>query len=139
MIHCCPAQLNQVFLNIINNAIDALEDYTQTIQSSSSLMTFQPLGLFQPRITLQTQQLNIDQIQVRIRDNGPGIPLEVQSKLFDPFFTTKAVGKGSGLGLSVAYQIIERHHGTIRVASAAGQGTTFIVTLPIQGTTPGTD
>ncbi|MEP0798794.1 ATP-binding protein [Funiculus sociatus GB2-A5] len=117
LIECYPAQLNQVFMNIISNAIDALlEESTQPSK----------------QIIIQTQRIDFSHIQVGIRDNGMGIPPEIRDKLFDPFFTTKPVGKGTGLGLSISYQIIEKHRGKIDVISAIGQGTEFAVTLPIQ-------
>ena len=117
LIECYPAQLNQVFMNIISNAIDALlEESTQPSK----------------QIIIQTQRIDFSHIQVGIRDNGMGIPPEIREKLFDPFFTTKPVGKGTGLGLSISYQIIEKHRGKIDVISAIGQGTEFAVTLPIQ-------
>ncbi len=115
-INCYPAQLNQVFMNIINNAIDALQASQQNCQ----------------QIVIKTQKVDFNQIQVRIKDNGSGIPLEIQSKLFDPFFTTKPVGQGSGLGLSICYQIIEKHSGTIEVVSEPGEGTEFIISLPVE-------
>ena len=115
-IECYPAQLNQVFMNITSNAIDAL--LTDTLR-------------LRKQIKIKTQRLNSDWVQVRIQDNGPGIPPEIQKKIFDPFFTTKPVGKGTGLGLSIAYQAIEKHHGSIQVISQLGHGTEFIITLPI--------
>jgi signal transduction histidine kinase len=115
LIECYPAQLNQVFMNIISNAIDELE----TNKSS-----------FKPQIVIQTQ-LNHEQIEVRIKDNGSGIKSEIKDKIFDPFFTTKPVGKGTGMGLAISYQIIEKHQGTIEVFSTLNQGTEFVVTLPI--------
>ena len=114
-IECYPAQLNQVFMNIIANAIDAmLESNTQPKQ-----------------IVIQTEKVSEDRIFVKIRDNGPGIPPEVKDKIFDPFFTTKPVGKGTGLGLSISYQIIENHRGKIEVISQPGKGTEFAIALPI--------
>ena len=117
LIECYPAQLNQVFMNIISNAIDALLEEPN-----------QP----NKQIIIQTQRIDFSHIQVGIRDNGMGIPPEIRDKLFDPFFTTKPVGKGTGLGLSISYQIIEKHRGKIDVISAIGQGTEFAVTLPIK-------
>ena len=73
-------------------------------------------------------------IEVEIRDTGIGIPKEHLDNLFEPFFSTKAEGKGVGLGLSVSYGIIHKHHGLIKVESAPGQGTTFRVHLPVQET-----
>jgi signal transduction histidine kinase len=68
---------------------------------------------------------------IRIRDNGCGIPSEIKNKIFDPFFTTKAVGKGTGLGLSISYQIIQKHGGQIEVNSQPGEGTEFVITMPL--------
>lgn len=120
-VECYPAQLNQVFMNIISNGIDAL---TENTQASAK------------QITIQTE---IDQIKqqviVRIRDNGPGIPTDIQAKIFDPFFTTKPIGKGTGLGLSISYQIIQKHQAHIEVNSEIGQGTEFVITLPVKQTT----
>ena len=119
LIKCYPAQLNQVFMNIIANSIDALEEMTK-IDSD-----------FMPKITLTTQRLGSDQITITIADNGQGIPDEVRSRIFDPFFTTKEPGKGTGLGLPICYQIIhERHGGTIECQSVHGSGTTFVITIP---------
>ncbi len=114
-IECYPAQLNQVFMNIIANAIDAL------LESN-----------IQPKqIVIQTEKVSEDRVFVKIRDNGPGIPPEVKDKIFDPFFTTKPVGKGTGLGLSISYQIIENHRGKIEVISQPGKGTEFAIALPV--------
>lgn len=116
-VDCYPGQLNQVFMNIVANSIDALE------KASVSA----------PAIAICTQQIDANRVQIRIADNGPGIPISIQGKLFDPFFTTKEIGKGTGLGLSISYQIItERHGGTLVVQSAPGQGTEFVIEIPIQ-------
>ncbi len=119
LVECYPAKLNQVFMNILSNAIDALLD--QKADSTKS-----------QQIIITT--LNVDDIyiQVGIRDNGSGIPPEIKNKLFDPFFTTKPVGKGTGLGLSVCYQIIDKHKGKIEVISEFQEGTEFIIKLPIK-------
>ncbi|MBL1177918.1 sensor histidine kinase [Pantanalinema sp. GBBB05] len=123
-IECHINQLNQVFMNLLSNAIDALLE-----QASNQ----------QPQIVIITQQLNSNQIAVSISDNGPGIPLEVQQRLFEPFFTTKPMGVGTGLGLSISHQIItETHHGRIFCCSAPGGGTTFMVELPIYQPVEGT-
>ena len=119
LIKCYPAQLNQVFMNIIANSIDALEEMTEIDPD------------FMPKITLTTQRLGSDQITITIADNGQGIPDEVRSRIFDPFFTTKEPGKGTGLGLPICYQIIhERHGGTIECQSILGSGSKFTITIP---------
>ncbi|MEQ9367705.1 MAG: ATP-binding protein [Coleofasciculus chthonoplastes F3-SA18-01] len=117
LMECYPAQLNQVFMNIISNAIDEL-----SVKS----------GLAKRQILIQTQQIAPNQIEIKIRDTGSGIPPEIKPKIFDPFFTTKPVGKGTGMGLAISYQIIEKHQGTIKVISELDQGSEFVVSLPIK-------
>ncbi|MGB3640046.1 MAG: ATP-binding protein [Rivularia sp. (in: cyanobacteria)] len=119
-IDCYAGQLNQVFMNILANAIDALEDEVNKDQS------------FIPQIRVSTELADQNHIVIRIADNGSGIPPKIQSKLFDPFFTTKEVGKGTGLGLSISYQIIvDKHHGKLSYLSSPGNGTEFIIEIPI--------
>lgn len=119
-IECYPAQLNQVFMNILVNAIDALEEGEEknSLKGKNS------------QILIQTQKLESGNILVRICDNGPGISPAIQSKLFDPFFTTKEPGKGTGIGLAICYQIIEKHHGKIEAISSPGTGAEFVILLP---------
>ncbi|MEM9538543.1 MAG: ATP-binding protein [Cyanobacteria bacterium P01_E01_bin.42] len=119
-IECYPSQLNQVFLNIISNAIDALE--TRAIAGE----------IAEPSIRICTQ-LKEKQAVIAIADNGPGIPEETRHKIFDPFFTTKEIGKGTGLGLSISYSIVvERHGGQLTCISSPGQGTEFIASIPLE-------
>lgn len=117
LVECYPAQLNQVFMNILSNGIDALLEQSQ--QTS-------------PQILIQTEieTENPGFVRVRIRDNGLGIPPDIQNKLFDPFFTTKPAGKGTGLGLAICAQIMEKHQGKIEVNSQPGKGTEFALVLP---------
>ncbi|GAB4282417.1 MAG: hypothetical protein Fur0025_11620 [Oscillatoriaceae cyanobacterium] len=120
LYECYPSQLNQVFMNTINNAIDALESIKNDQTSREKII----------RIT--TEVIDGQKIAIHIADNGPGISPDVISRLFDPFFTTKPVGKGTGLGLSISYQIVvERHGGDLRCISAPGEGTEFIIELPL--------
>jgi two-component system NtrC family sensor kinase len=105
------SQLQQVFLNILNNAIDAIGKNGEVMIKSQ----------FLPKNS---------EISVEITDNGPGIPKEKMDKIFDPFFTTKEVGKGTGLGLSIVFSILEKLGGRIMVASEEGKGTTFTIYLP---------
>lgn len=113
-VACYPGKLNQVFMNIINNAIQAIDG--------------------NGKITIATQLVKkskFDEVKISIKDTGKGIPAEVLSKIFDPFFTTKDVGKGTGLGLSISYGIITQHKGHIDVKSNEGQGTEFIICIPV--------
>lgn len=116
-IECYPAQLNQVFMNILVNAIDALEEKYSVIGEK-------------PQILIQTKKLDAGKILVRICDNGPGISPAIQNKIFDPFFTTKEPGKGTGIGLAICYQIVEKHRGKIEIISSPGAGAEFAITLP---------
>jgi len=121
LVDCYPGQLNQVLMNILSNAIDALEE--------ASLEAAAP---FSPLITICTRVLSSNCIAVQIADNGSGMNEQVRSRLFDPFFTTKTVGKGTGLGLSISYQIVtEKHKGRLVCQSEPGQGAKFIIEIPI--------
>lgn len=136
MVMCYPGQLNQVFMNILSNAIDALEQQQEQHKLLDSINIFRdsdyPAETVEQSIKIQTQVINGESILVQITDNGPGILDHVHEKLFDPFFTTKSVGKGTGLGLSVSYQIIvKRHQGKLWCESTLGKGTTFNIQIPI--------
>ncbi|HVK39392.1 MAG TPA: tetratricopeptide repeat protein [Candidatus Kapabacteria bacterium] len=109
-VECNAGQINQVFMNILSNAIDAMEG--------------------SGRITIATSMRD-DHARIEISDTGEGIDETVASRIFEPFFTTKAIGAGSGLGLSISYGIIEKHRGTIEVRSVRGEGTTFVIELPV--------
>ncbi|MGH8743420.1 MAG: sensor histidine kinase, partial [Burkholderiales bacterium] len=111
-ITCAPSQINQVFLNLVTNATQAMEADKGTL-------------------TLTTRSES-DGVAIEIADNGKGIPPEVLPKIFDPFFTTKEIGKGTGLGLSISYKIIQQHGGRITVDSQVGIGTKFTVWLPLK-------
>ncbi len=118
-VECFPGPLNQVFMNILSNAIDALDD-------------MRSLPDTEPTIYITTQQVHDNLIQIQIRDNGPGIAANLHHRIFDPFFTTKEPGKGTGLGLSICYQIItDRHSGQLRCLSEPNQGTEFIIEIPV--------
>jgi len=118
-INCQISRLNQVFLNIINNSI-------QAINAKSN-------GIPHPGIIkIGTQKMG-DQIQISIKDNGSGMDETTRKRLFEPFYTTKDVGEGTGLGLSISYGIIEQHNGKIDVFSAPGEGTEFLIYLPLDG------
>ena len=119
-IMCCGSALNQVFLSIFNNAIDALEEKTALEQQKRP-----------NKIEIVTETLNKDNICIRITDNANGIAPKVQSRIFDPFFTNKPVGQGTGLGLSIAYQIVvQQHKGKLTCQSEVGKGTCILIELP---------
>ncbi|BAZ41970.1 GAF sensor signal transduction histidine kinase [Calothrix sp. NIES-4101] len=120
-VECYAAQLNQVFMNILGNAIDAIE--TQ----------YKDKHLDNPQIIIHTDVLDTKIIRICISDNGCGIPEELRSRIFDPFFTTKEPGKGTGLGLSISYQIIvDKHGGKIEYLSEPGKGTKFLIEIPVK-------
>ncbi len=115
LVECLPSQLNQVFMNILVNAAQAIEEHGKI------------------RVATGTEG---DKVWVEIADNGSGIAPEQLGRIFDPFFTTKPVGKGTGLGLSISYGIVQKHHGEIQVSSTPGAGTTFRIVLPRQQPRP---
>jgi signal transduction histidine kinase len=115
-ISAYPAELNQVWTNLIDNAVDAMEGHGT--------------------LTVRTRPGHDERLVVEVADTGPGVPVEVRSRIFEPFFTTKPVGKGTGLGLDIAWRIVVgRHHGEIRLDSAPGD-TRFEVILPIREPEP---
>jgi signal transduction histidine kinase len=123
LVECYAGQLNQVFMNIICNAIDALEEEHQR-RSLANLTTT-------PSITIRTTAQK-DTVVIDIGDNGPGMSETVRHQLFNPFFTTKKVGEGTGLGLAISYQIVvEKHHGQLQCLSTPGQGTHFLIEIPL--------
>jgi len=115
-ISCYPGKLSQVFMNLVTNAVQA-----------TRLPGRQPID----RIINVRSYFNDNKICVEIEDNGKGIPMEIQDKIFEPFFTTKDVGEGTGLGLGIVAGIIGEHNGHLSFTSNANEGTTFLITLPI--------
>ncbi|MBD2083410.1 response regulator [Coleofasciculus sp. FACHB-542] len=124
-VECYLGQLNQVFMNILANAIDAVEE-------ANLGHTYEAIKENSNHIIIQTEMKDEHQVAVRIADNGMGMTKDIKQRIFDHLFTTKPVGKGTGLGLTIAHQIIvEKHGGTLEVNSEWGRGTEFVVTLPI--------
>ncbi len=122
LVNCYASQLNQVFMNILINSIDALEEM---IKNESELNQ-------EPTLTISTEKTKSQTVKIKIADNGPGISLEHQKKIFDPFFTTKPVGSGTGLGLSISYSIIvEKHQGKLTCNSTPEQGVEFVIEIPL--------
>lgn len=125
-VECYAGQLNQVFMNILSNALDALEQQEQQ-------QTLQQIPHSPSQIRICTERFGANWVRIRIADNGPGMSPAVQQRLFDPFFTTKAVGKGTGLGMSISYQIVtEKHGGSLQCISAPGQGAEFVIEIPVR-------
>ena len=124
LVECFASQLNQVFMNLLSNAIDAQED--QLVSSRSEKLT-------QPYIRIQTTVPKNNFVAIHISDNGTGMSDTVRGLIFDPFYTTKAPGYGTGLGLSISHQIVtEKHRGHLQCFSTVGKGTEFVITLPVQ-------
>jgi signal transduction histidine kinase len=114
LVYCQPMQLNQVFMNLLMNAAQAIEGNGD--------------------IWISIHTMPQDQgVEISIRDSGCGIEPQNLNKIFEPFYTTKPVGSGTGLGLSLSYSIIQKQHGKISVSSKVGEGTEFVVRLPLQG------
>lgn len=121
-VDCYVGQINQVFMNILANAIDALDEAIAQDKINDPI----------PQIQILTEVDSEQWVVIRIADNGMGIPESVQQRLFEPLFTTKPVGKGTGLGLSIAHQIVvDKHNGELAVNSQPGKGTEFIIKIPI--------
>lgn len=132
-VECYAGQLNQVFMNILSNAIDALEHRREFKSQANTQRTLAEIGSSHSIIWICTQVLDNERVQIRIADNGPGMTEAVRQRLFDPFFTTKPVGKGTGLGLSISYQIVvKKHNGNLECISAPGQGAEFVISIPIR-------
>lgn len=114
-------------MNLIANAIDAVED-----KRRSHFTNQNPAPSYQPKITITTEQTAQTTV-IRIEDNGCGMSESIQDRLFNPFFTTKPVGKGTGMGLSISYQIVqEKHQGQLTCQSQSGAGTQFTIELPVK-------
>ncbi|MDF5738380.1 MULTISPECIES: sensor histidine kinase [unclassified Nostoc] len=125
-VECYAGQINQVFMNILVNALDALEEL-------NTKRTYQEIQLNPSRITISTSVVDLQWVKIAIADNGSGIPESIQKQIFNPFFTTKPVGKGTGMGMAISYQIItEKHGGKLEFFSTPGKGTEFVVQIPLQ-------
>ena len=118
-INIIPQDVGRVLLNLYNNAFYAVAEKKR--QRSES---------FDPTVSVSTKKKN-DKLQITVKDNGNGIPQNILDKIFQPFFTTKPTGQGTGLGLSLSYDIIKAHSGEIKVETKEGEETIFIIELPI--------
>jgi len=117
-INIIPQDIGRVFLNLINNAFYAVHERQKEEGDA-----------YKPIVLISTRKID-GKIEIRVSDNGNGMPDSIKEKIFQPFFTTKPTGQGTGLGLSLAYDIIKAHGGEIKVESKEGDLTTFIIQLP---------
>ncbi|MHC5936326.1 hybrid sensor histidine kinase/response regulator [Nostoc sp.] len=144
LVSCYASELNQVFMHLLNNAIDAIEERVGNQSSTDGIEEGVGNGEWgvgnqssTPQIRIHTEVTDLNMVKIAIADNGTGIEESLRSRLFDPFFTTKRVGKGSGLGLSISYQIIvQKHRGNITCTSSGGQGAEFAIEIPIEQPEP---
>jgi signal transduction histidine kinase len=116
-INVVPQDIGRVILNLINNAFYAVDEKKKQIG-----------GNYEPTVSVNTKKLN-GKVEIKVADNGNGIPQKVLDKIFQPFFTTKPTGQGTGLGLSLSYDIVKAHGGELRVETKEGEGSEFIISL----------
>jgi len=113
-------------MNLLANAIDAIDEFSQKQKAARMTIT-------QGRILIRTEIINTDWVAIAIKDSGSGMTEEIKAKIFNPFFTTKPIGKGTGMGLAISYSIVtEKHGGNLKCISAPGEGTEFIIELPVK-------
>ena len=119
-INIIPQDIGRVLLNLYNNAFYAVNEKKKTADEN-----------YQPTVSVQTKKIN-DKVEIKVIDNGNGMPQKIADKIFQPFFTTKPTGQGTGLGLSLSYDIIKAHGGEIKVATNESEGAEFIITIPFK-------
>ena len=122
-INIIPQDMGRVILNLITNAFYVVDEKKKTSTSSAGQS-------YEPTILVSTKKIN-DKVEIKVADNGNGIPQKVLDKIFQPFFTTKPTGQGTGLGLSLSYDIVKAHGGELTVETKEGEGSTFIIQLPV--------
>ena len=120
-INIIPQDIGRVLLNLYNNAF-----YAASLPSKGGFSD--PDKSYNPTVSVSTKRVG-DKVEIRVADNGSGIPKNIVDKIFQPFFTTKPTGQGTGLGLSLSYDIVKAHNGEIKVDSEVGKGTEFIILL----------
>ena len=119
-------ELGRVLLNLYNNAFYAVHDKQKKNESSMA----QESAEYVPQVTVSTKK-NENYVEITVKDNGPGIPKKIIEKIFHPFFTTKPTGQGTGLGLSLSYDIVKAHGGELSVETSEGKGSVFNIQIPI--------
>src|SRR4030095_6596132 len=123
-INIIPQDIGRVVLNLINNAFYAVDE------KKKHTLTVSVQNIYEPTVSVSTEKIN-GMVEIKVKDNGNGIPQKVLDKIFQPFFTTKPTGQGTGLGLSLSYDIVKAHGGELKVETKEGEGSQFIITLPI--------
>ena len=116
-VNIVPQDIGRVILNLLTNAFYAVDEKKKT-----------GIEGYEPTVSISTKKIS-DKVEIRVNDNGNGIPQKVLDKIFQPFFTTKPTGQGTGLGLSLSYDIIKAHGGEIKVKTELNEGTEFIIEL----------
>ena len=130
-VEVIPQDIGRVLLNLINNAFYACAERSRSAVHERTLSGLTDSETYKPTVTVSTKNLG-DKIEIRVKDNGPGIPEEIKNKIFQPFFTTKPTGQGTGLGLSLSYEIITKGHGgNLALETTIGKGSEFIVSLKV--------
>ena len=125
-INVIPQDIGRVLLNLINNAFYAVDR-----KSKAGVDGYKPEVVVSTRVFLSERSKEEKRIEILVKDNGPGIPDEIKEKIFQPFFTTKPTGQGTGLGLSLSYDIVKSHGGELKVQAGKEQGSEFIINIPI--------
>src|SRR5687767_5011085 len=133
-INIIPQDIGRVILNLINNALYAVNEKQKQMPPSPKGVKEDSSMDYEPLVTVSTKRLGSPlgdggKIEIKVADNGNGIPQKVLDKIFQPFFTTKPTGQGTGLGLSLSYDIVKAHGGEIKVETKEGEGTAFIINL----------
>ena len=129
-VQVIPQDIGRVLLNLINNAFYAVDK-----KAKSGIVDYKP------EVIVSTKAIplpggdrgGLKEVQISVKDNGPGIPEEIKDKIFQPFFTTKPTGQGTGLGLSLSYDIVKAHGGELTVETIIGKGSKFIISFPLKG------
>jgi signal transduction histidine kinase len=126
-IEIVPQDIGRVLLNLYTNAFYVVDEKKKE-QPEARLNDEVGLG-YEPTVTVSTKKIG-DKVEIRVSDNGKGIPQKVLDKIFQPFFTTKPTGQGTGLGLSLSYDIVKAHGGELKVETVLGEGSEFFIVLP---------
>ncbi len=122
-INIIPQDIGRVILNLITNAFYAVAEKKNASAGSAG-------QFYEPTVSVSTKKVN-GTVELKVKDNGYGMPDHIIDKIFQPFFTTKPTGQGTGLGLSISYDIVKAHGGELKVETKEGEGTEFIIQLPI--------